>query len=179
MSWRVTSRSSISWMTYLGMPGRTFSALRLLDMAFMRRCVFSVRVTNSGTPCKQQTSFTHSHRLLCFALVLGLRCITAENMQKPCAPGGGQDRCGCHWDGKAALVSLRRLLVSQMPIRRALHLVGALHAGGGHAPQGRARCCDVLSCDDVCGQQIVLPEPQRLAGLQGEDVIEHAHQSVA
>ena len=31
--------------------GQTFSELRLRDMAFMRRCVFSVRVTNSGTPC--------------------------------------------------------------------------------------------------------------------------------
>lgn len=30
----------------------TFSALRARDMAFMRRCVFSVRVANSGMPCR-------------------------------------------------------------------------------------------------------------------------------
>ncbi len=43
----------------------TFSELRLRDMAFMRRCIFSVRVTNSGTPYKA------SHRILSAVIACG------------------------------------------------------------------------------------------------------------
>ena len=50
-----------SQSVHLRMPKqRTFSALRLLDMAFTRRCVFSVRVTNSGMACRRQKP-SHIH----------------------------------------------------------------------------------------------------------------------